>query len=62
MIVMVELKLAVQSGPRPSPEQQIPEVIDHNVTGYIVDSMKEAVRAVERIDTLNRGLVRRVFE
>jgi glycosyltransferase involved in cell wall biosynthesis len=40
----------------------IAEVIDHNVTGYIVDSMDEAEQAVERIGALDRRLVRRVFE
>jgi glycosyltransferase involved in cell wall biosynthesis len=40
----------------------IAEVIDHNVTGYIVDNMDEAEQAVERIGALDRRLVRRVFE
>lgn len=40
----------------------VPEVIDDGVTGYIVDSMEEAARAVERIGALDRRIVRSVFE
>ena len=40
----------------------VPEVIDEGVTGFIVDSVDEAVRAVERLDSINRPSCRRVFE
>jgi glycosyltransferase involved in cell wall biosynthesis len=40
----------------------VPEVIDDGVTGYIVDTMDDAVKAVERIATLDRQLIRHVFE
>ncbi len=39
-----------------------PEVIDDGVSGFLVRSVDEAVGAVERIDTLERDLVRRRFE
>lgn len=40
----------------------VPEVIDHGVTGRIVESMEEAVQAVEQVGKMDRRLVRRVFE
>jgi glycosyltransferase involved in cell wall biosynthesis len=40
----------------------VPEVIDDGVTGYIVHTMDDAVNAVERIATLDRQLIRHVFE
>jgi glycosyltransferase involved in cell wall biosynthesis len=40
----------------------VPEVIDHGVTGLIVDSEDEAVRAVKRASMLNRRGVRQRFE
>ena len=40
----------------------VPEVIDDGVTGFIVDTVDDAVRAVDRIDTLDRSGCRRVFE
>ncbi len=40
----------------------IPEVIDEGVTGYVVDSVDEAVDAVERIGRMSRRECRRVFE
>ncbi len=39
----------------------VPEVVEHGVTGFIVDTMDEAVAAVHRLDHLNRGLVRDRF-
>ncbi|WP_368561670.1 glycosyltransferase family 4 protein [Pseudoxanthomonas sp. UTMC 1351] len=38
------------------------EVIDHGVTGFIVDSEEQAVEAVARLPELDRGEIRRVFE
>jgi glycosyltransferase involved in cell wall biosynthesis len=40
----------------------VPEVIDDGVTGYIVDSLEEAVRAVGLVGELNRREIRRTFE
>jgi glycosyltransferase involved in cell wall biosynthesis len=38
------------------------EVIDHGVTGFIVDSEEQAVEAVTRLPELDRAEIRRVFE
>jgi glycosyltransferase involved in cell wall biosynthesis len=40
----------------------VPEVIDDGVTGFIVDSEEEAVRAVGLFGKLNRREIRRTFE
>ncbi len=40
----------------------VPEVVDHGVTGYVVDSMDEAVDAVEKAEGLDRRMIREVFE
>jgi glycosyltransferase involved in cell wall biosynthesis len=40
----------------------VPEVIDDGVTGYIVDSVAEAVQAVSQLDRLNRADCRCEFE
>jgi glycosyltransferase involved in cell wall biosynthesis len=40
----------------------VPELIEHDVTGYIVDSEDEAVRGVKRIAELDRQQIRSVFE
>jgi glycosyltransferase involved in cell wall biosynthesis len=40
----------------------VPEVIREGVSGFIVDDIEGAVRAVEKIETLDRGLCRREFE
>lgn len=40
----------------------VPEVIDHGQTGYIVDTVSEAVEAIRKLDTLSRAHVRQVFE
>src|SRR5262249_18778457 len=40
----------------------VPEVIDEGVTGFIVDSVEEAVRAVGRVPQLSRHTCREVFE
>src|SRR5205085_869669 len=39
-----------------------PEVIDDGVTGFIVESLDEAVQAVERVPSLSRRRCREVFE
>jgi len=40
----------------------VPEVIDEGVTGFVVDSEEEAVRAVGRIGEIDRRQVRACFE
>ena len=40
----------------------VPEVIEHGVTGFVVENEDEAVRAVARIDELDRRSVRTAFE
>jgi hypothetical protein len=40
----------------------VPEVIDHGLTGFIVDTVDDAVTAVERAGTLDRTGVRATFE
>jgi glycosyltransferase involved in cell wall biosynthesis len=40
----------------------VPEVIEDGVTGFVVDSLEEAVEAVRRVSTLDRRTCRRVFE
>ncbi|MCC6716641.1 MAG: glycosyltransferase family 4 protein [Acetobacteraceae bacterium] len=40
----------------------VPEVIDHGVTGFIVDDMKGAIEAARNIDTIDRTGVRRRFD
>jgi glycosyltransferase involved in cell wall biosynthesis len=40
----------------------VPEVIEEGVTGYVVDSIAEAVEAVERLEWLDRATCRKVFE
>jgi glycosyltransferase involved in cell wall biosynthesis len=40
----------------------VPEVIDEGVTGYIVDSIDAAAKAVGQLDALDRRTIRRVFE
>jgi glycosyltransferase involved in cell wall biosynthesis len=40
----------------------VPEVVDHGVTGFIVTSEDEAVKAVEAAAGLDRSEIRRVFE
>jgi glycosyltransferase involved in cell wall biosynthesis len=40
----------------------VPEVIDDGISGFIVDDMKQAIRASARVDQLSRAQVREVFE
>lgn len=40
----------------------VPEVLEHGVTGFIVNDLEETVRAVEQLDTIDRRACRRVFE
>jgi glycosyltransferase involved in cell wall biosynthesis len=40
----------------------VPEVIENGVTGFIVEGMEDAVKAVERIHAIDRRRCREVFE
>src|SRR5262245_3983426 len=40
----------------------VPEVIDHGVTGFVVDNLDDAVRAVEQTAQLSRRAIRKVFD
>jgi glycosyltransferase involved in cell wall biosynthesis len=40
----------------------VPEVIDHGVTGFIVDDEQQAIAAIHRLGELDRRQVRAVFE
>ena len=40
----------------------VPEVVDEGVTGMIVETVEEAVEAVDRLGTIDRAGVRAVFE
>jgi glycosyltransferase involved in cell wall biosynthesis len=39
----------------------VPEVIDDGVTGFIVDSVDEAVAALQKVDQLDRRKIRERF-
>ncbi|MFP3940023.1 MAG: glycosyltransferase family 4 protein [Thermoanaerobaculia bacterium] len=43
-------------------EGSVPEILTDGVDGFVVESVEEAVRAVARIDTLDRRACRRTFE
>jgi glycosyltransferase involved in cell wall biosynthesis len=40
----------------------VPEVVDHGVTGFVVDTEDEAIEAIGRLGELDRRAVRRRFE
>ncbi len=40
----------------------VPEVVDPGVTGYVVESIDEAVEALQKVERLDRAAVRRRFE
>jgi glycosyltransferase involved in cell wall biosynthesis len=40
----------------------VPEIVDDGVTGFVVDNIDEAVKAVERVGSLERAECRRVFQ
>jgi len=40
----------------------VPEVVTDGVTGFVIDSVEEAVRAVHRVPSLSRAACRKVFE
>ena len=40
----------------------VPEVVEEGGTGFIVEGLEDAVKAVERVSTLSRKRCRQVFE
>ncbi len=40
----------------------VPEVVDHGITGFIINSEQEAVRATRQVLELDRHVIREVFE
>jgi glycosyltransferase involved in cell wall biosynthesis len=44
------------------PNGSVPEVLEDGLTGFLVNSVEEAVRAVPRVSQLDRAAIRRVFE
>jgi glycosyltransferase involved in cell wall biosynthesis len=40
----------------------VPEVIDHGVTGFVCDSLEEAIEATRRAIDLDRSRIRATFE
>jgi glycosyltransferase involved in cell wall biosynthesis len=40
----------------------VPEVVDEGITGFVVDNVAEAAKAVDRVGGLDRTGVRHVFE
>jgi glycosyltransferase involved in cell wall biosynthesis len=44
------------------PRGSVPELIDHGVTGFIVESVDEAVQSVRNVSVIDRRRCREVFE
>jgi glycosyltransferase involved in cell wall biosynthesis len=44
------------------PHGSVPEIVEHGVTGFIVNSIEEAVAALHEVGKLDRAQVRRRFE
>jgi glycosyltransferase involved in cell wall biosynthesis len=44
------------------PQGSVPEVVDEGITGFVVDTIGDAVAAVERLDSVDRRRVRHAFE
>lgn len=40
----------------------VPEIIEHQRTGFIVSNIEQAVKAVEKVPLLSRSVIRKVFE
>src|SRR4029077_17700053 len=60
-LVMIEA-MATGTPVIPWRKGSVPKVIDEGVTGFVVDSIEGAVRAVEQIGGLDRSVVRQQFE
>ncbi|HEY6820673.1 MAG TPA: glycosyltransferase family 4 protein [Burkholderiales bacterium] len=44
------------------PHGSVPEIVEHGVTGYVINSVDDAVSAVQKVDRLDRDQVRMRFE
>jgi glycosyltransferase involved in cell wall biosynthesis len=44
------------------PHGSVPEIVDHGVTGFVINSLDDAVSAVQKVDRLDRAQVRLRFE
>jgi glycosyltransferase involved in cell wall biosynthesis len=44
------------------PFGSVPEVVDEGQTGFLVNDEEEAVKALRKVESLNRMTCRRVFE
>src|SRR5262249_21728279 len=44
------------------PFGSVPEIVRHGSSGFLVENTEEAVRAIDRLATLDRRLIRRYFE
>jgi glycosyltransferase involved in cell wall biosynthesis len=44
------------------PSGSVPEVVEHGVTGFIVENIDQAVAALGKLDTFDGGVIRRRFE
>ncbi len=40
----------------------VPEIVDHGVTGFVVETLEEAIEATRRIDSIDRRACRSAFE
>jgi glycosyltransferase involved in cell wall biosynthesis len=40
----------------------VPEIVEHGVTGFIVENETQAVEAISALDRLDRRNIRKVFE
>jgi glycosyltransferase involved in cell wall biosynthesis len=40
----------------------VPEIVDHGVTGFIVENETQAIESISALDRLDRQNIRRVFE
>lgn len=45
-----------------TPRGSVPEIVEHGITGFIVENLEEAARAVERAGSLSRRACREAFE
>jgi len=44
------------------PDGSVPEIVEHGVTGFVVEDERDAIDAVARLPQLDRGRVRQAFE
>jgi len=44
------------------PHGSVPEIIEHGRTGFVVETLEDAVAAVKNVGRINRAQCRQVFE